>query len=286
MHSPIICFREIIERRGVSPKQSRLLRHNQNGAKEWRKGNEAFGHFASYQSASRDPYNKCDYAFHFIPGLLLDDETYAAMFVGATKVRDKWKYDGSRKACMSIDIAENLSEFNPKVGTLAFDLVWMPEFEDLVERIVIAWGVRSSARAWSQWAYRKDKEVIEIRRDAQEPPFPGFYAFHKALEEIPRLPPSWHEALASVNGVYLLVHPDGEQYVGSAYGEQGFLGRWNEYVKNGHGDNLLLKKRGRVNYAMSVLEVASSTMSESDIVRRENIWKEKLGTRAHGLNAN
>ncbi len=39
-------------------------------------------------------------------------------------------------------------------------------------------------------------------------------------------------------------------------------------------------------YAVSILEIASPDMAVSDIVAREAFWKEKLGARAHGLNAN
>ena len=82
-------------------------------------------------------------------------------------------------------------------------------------------------------------------------------------------------------GGYLLVHPDGDQYVGSAYGEGGFLGRWTDYVASGHGGNRLLKKRGRANYTVFVLEVASSAMSPAEIVGRGERVEEQVGlTRA------
>ncbi|WP_180897326.1 GIY-YIG nuclease family protein [Martelella soudanensis] len=39
-------------------------------------------------------------------------------------------------------------------------------------------------------------------------------------------------------------------------------------------------------YQVSILEIASPEMSAADIIAREGTWKEKLGARAHGLNAN
>ena len=185
---------------------------------------------------------------------------------------------------MTSEDALQLSTYRPPVGARAYDLSWMCAFEDLVERIVVAWG--SGTRSWSQWAHKQSKEVIELRRHAQEPPFPGFQEFITTLEDIPFLWRSWRQVLSSVNGVYLLVHPEGDLYVGSAYGEGDFLGRWSDYVANGHGGNQLLKKRGRANYTVSVLEVASSAMSPTEIIARESVWKSKLGSRAHGLNAN
>lgn len=101
------------------------------------------------------------------------------------------------------------------------------------------------------------------------------------------MPTAWRAALASVQGVYLLVCPEtGEQYVGSAYGDGGFIARWAAYAENGHGGNLMLRARPRTNMAISILEVASPDMSAGDIIKREQAWKTKLGSRAHGLNLN
>ncbi len=281
---PIICFAEIIERRGVPLRTARLLRHDGRGAAEWRRGKEPFGHFASYQTGRTSPYNKCCHAFHFIPDQPLDDGSATALFVGATEVGQGWTYDESRLPSMSTEDALQSSSYEAPAGARSYDLWWMSAFEDLVERVVVAWG--PSTRSWSQWARRQGKAVIELRRHAQEPPFPGFQEFVTTLEDIPFVWRSWRQVLSSVGGVYLLVHPDGDQYVGSAYGEGGFLARWNDYVANGHGGNRLLERRGRANYTVSVLEVASSATSPAEIVGRESVWKNRLGSRAHGLNAN
>jgi hypothetical protein len=160
-------------------------------------------------------------------------------------------------------------------------------FADLAERLLIRWGQGSSTRAWSQWAASNPKEIVEVRRTADEPPFPGFSAFASTVEDLPLAPQSWRNALASVRGVYLLVCPEtGTQYVGSAYGEDGFWGRWSAYMADGHGGNVRLRARTRTNYAVTILEIASPDMAPSDIIRRESAWKVKLGARAHGLNAN
>jgi hypothetical protein len=160
-------------------------------------------------------------------------------------------------------------------------------FADLAERLLIRWGQGSSTRAWSQWAASNHKEIVEVRRTADELPFPGFSAFASTVEDLPLAPQSWRNALASVRGVYLLVCPEtGTQYVGSAYGEDGFWGRWSAYMADGHGGNVRLRARTRTNYAVTILEIASPDMAPSDIIRRESVWKVKLGARAHGLNAN
>lgn len=281
MATSLVRFDEILDRRNVPLPKARLLRHNKVGANEWRRGKEAFGHFASFQSGQPHPYNKCRYAFHFIPDQPLEGG-HTALFVGATEVLDKWEHDGQRCARMSTEEARRLTSYRPELGASAFDLQWMDNFEDLVERLVIEWN---NPRAWSQWA-RQGKEVVELRRREQEPPFPGFRSLITCFEDIPLLWRSWRVALEHVRGVYLLVHPEGDQYVGSAYGEGGFLARWDEYATNGHGGNQQLRARGLANYAVSILEVASSEMSNAEVIERESVWKAKLGTRAHGLNAN
>ena len=284
MSQLVIRLAEIVERRGVASRNARLLRHDGPGAAEWRRGKEPFGHFASYQSGPASPYDKCRYAFHFIPDQPLVDGEATGLFVGATEVGDEWTYDESRLPRMSTEDALQASSYEAPVGARAYDLWWMSAFENLVERVVVAWG--PSTRSWSHWAHKQSKVMIELRRHAQEPPFPGFQEFVTTLKDIPLLWRSWRPVLSSVGGVYVLVHSDGDRYVGSAFGEDGFLGRWNDYFANGHGGNRLLKKRGRANYAVSLLEVASSAMSQGEIVARESAWKNRLGSRAHGLNAN
>jgi hypothetical protein len=49
--------------------------------------------------------------------------------------------------------------------------------------------------------------------------------------------------LQNQKGVYLITDiSNGKMYVGSAYGENMILGRWESYVKTYHGGNVGLKK--------------------------------------------
>jgi len=87
--------------------------------------------------------------------------------------------------------------------------------------------------------------------------------------------------------VYLIKYKkDGRLYVGSAYGQGGILGRWSAYAKSGHAGNKLLKDLDPYEFEFSVLEISPATMSEDDVILRENRWKECLGTREFGLNEN
>jgi len=271
---------DLLERRGIDLRHTRLVRHDMRGLAEWRLGVSFFDHFASYQrDDNRTPYNQAKIAIQFVPHSLS-----GALFVGAHDILDEWQ------AAHQPD--RNPARFNPRSKYIAqdlnhrrYDLHRRLDMEDLVGRLVIDWG--ASTRSWSQWTLRHQKPIIELRASAEDDPFPGFSKFSSTIDEVMLLPMSWQNALATVNGVYLLVCPKtGEQYVGSAYGDQGFMARWAAYAANGHGGNRLLMKRDRVNYAVSILEIASPDMSPSEIIDREGAWKRKLGTRSHGLNAN
>ena len=112
-------------------------------------------------------------------------------------------------------------------------------------------------------------------------------AFVRPLSEIDALPKGWADALSASQGVYLLTCPrTREQYVGSATGADGFLGRWREYARTGHGGNIALKSRDPSDYQVSILEVAGSASTLLDILQMEQRWKAKLQSIEMGLNRN
>lgn len=253
------------------------------GMTAWRRGREtAFGCFASFQNRVNSPYGDVELACHFLPGPTLSDGSATALFVGSTRVLDRWLWDDNRMPQL-FDAEIVTSEYGRR-EIEAFDLEWIEKGHDYCERVLINWG--TGTRAWSQWPIRNPKQIIELRRSAQDPPFPGFSRFSSRISELSNLPASWIGALKAAQGVYLLVTNDGEQYVGSATGSDGFLGRWRAYEANGHGENVLLKQRGHRDYTVSILEIASPDMAPVEVLTRETHWKEKLGVRAHGLNAN
>ncbi len=272
-------FNDLIDRRAVDIHTSRIVRHDWRALQAWRHSRARFDHFVSLQkTGSNTPYRGAQLIFQFVPmGSTL------GMFVGAHEILEEWLYPDDQREPRLTDVT---SDYNKGDGThLRYDLKHFEPFEDLVGRVIIDWG--AGTRAWSQWPARRPKPIVELRAKPEDEPFPGFSAFTSTIEEVALLPSSWQGALSNVNGVYLLVCPStGEQYVGSAYGEGGFMARWLEYAANGHGGNRLLIGRARSNFAVSILEVASPDMSASDIIHRESAWKSKLGTRAHGLNAN
>jgi len=277
-------FHEFLERIDLDPATVRLLRHDSRGLAAWRSGGpDAFGCFASFQRRNPSPYAGADTSCHFVAGPTLANGDASALFVGTTRILDRWGWDGDRLPIIQEPAILESEQGREDVD--AFDLEWLQAGNNFVERILLRWGPPAAARAWSQWGNRGQKEIVELRIDPHEPPFPGFSSFVARVSELALAPMAWQAALGSVRGVYLLVADDGGQYVGSAAGQDGFIGRWRGYAANGHGGNVILRQRGHQDYTVSVLEVASPDMSRDEIVAREAFWKDKLGVRAHGLNA-
>lgn len=214
--------------------------------------------------------------------------TYLAAFVaepltGETVFAGVWERLGDRPGPVPrvpLAIRGTLS------AAVAFDTRRLDVLAEYRGRIVIEWG--DAARVWVQRADRQDKVITEIRREPHEPPFPGFLHVRLPLDKMSDVPPTWAAALRSVRGVYLLVHREsGEQYVGSAYGVDGILGRWLCY-HDGHAGNVAMRElsAGASAYDATILEIVGSDATVEDVCEREALWKIKLGSRAKGLNRN
>lgn len=184
------------------------------------------------------------------------------------------------------------SETCPLNGTLfdagtvnAYEIEALDDLQPYAGLLTIEWG--EGTRSWVQRAQNQNKPVLEIRRRREDPPFPGFSHFRTKSNDLDLLPVTWSAILSATGGVYLLVSEvTGEQYVGSATGEEGFWSRWSAYAQDGHAGNVLLRQRGKPPYNISILETAPSYASRQDVIAAEQRWKERLGSRAFGLNGN
>ena len=207
--------------------------------------------------------------------------TFLAMPNDKTTFVGMWQVNGQSENVNRLRCA--ISD-DDSAERIIYDLAKLAMLDKFAERLVIDWG--AGTRSWVQRAARNHKEVLAIA-DAADPPFPGWATFFKPVDHIPALPASWQAILANAKGIYLLVHrPSGQQYVGSAIGAQGFLARWLDYAATDHGVNVNLKGKSAADIDVAVLEAAASTATDEEILRAETVWKIKLGTRVHGLNAN
>jgi CTP:phosphocholine cytidylyltransferase-like protein len=153
-------------------------------------------------------------------------------------------------------------------------------------------------------------EVIEVwdpDKTLNDNSFPGYKNVSVSYRELKKKIeyPEWRTALSCRKGVYLITDTaTGKLYVGSAYGENGILGRWETYIKSGYDKDEvengkypnkklqeLVKTQGlkyiQENFQYSILETFTDDVSDKYIISRESWWKEAVLSRQFGnYNAN
>lgn len=170
-------------------------------------------------------------------------------------------------------------------------------FSDLKDRMIIEWG--TSTQSWYQSA-TNNKQIVSIHSQ-EKIPFRGYEESIFTFEDLQNIIDDMGEGLyeehwrtlSSVKGVYLIVDTtDGKQYIGSAYGDKGILGRWMSYVKTHHGGNkelirLLDEAPERYKkFRFTILKIFSEGASDKEVIDAETLYKAKLGTNEFGLNDN
>jgi hypothetical protein len=276
-----LMFNSLLIQNSLDPANTILLRHQDSRAARgrtpyelWRDNRPAFDRYQSTQRIkNRDKFSRASVWASFVGtpnGETMLVGVYAAKYTQVIAEDTSWPHaDG-------IDLA----------GTCdLYELCADARLSDLAGKLFIEWG--EGLRSWVQRADRQNKAIIELRPEFKEPDFPGFLNLMEPLSKVAEFPKSWIEALKHASGVYLLTCPKTkEQYVGSAYGDEGFWHRWMEYVTSGHGGNVALKSREPSDYQVSILEVAGSSAQVEDLLKMEIRWKEKLQSREMGLNKN
>lgn len=275
----------LLREEGINPADVRLLRHETRKYRGrtpyslWRENPDNPAKLERYQSTQRVDRRAWFRGRYWASFVVTPDAS--TLFVGLYEVGSVdpvpvgWSHD-------LID-----RPLDPATDEM-YELTKIGAMHEYSGRLAIGWG--SGTRTWSQLAGNQDKPVVELRRSISDPPFLGFARFIGPLSEIEALPPSWHEALGTTGGVYLLTCPHTrEQYIGSATGAGGFLGRWREYLDGGDGGdggNVALRSRGPADYQVSILQSAGSGDDPKAVLAMEALWKEKLQSREMGLNRN
>ncbi|MEI6822780.1 MAG: GIY-YIG nuclease family protein [Bacteroidota bacterium] len=183
-----------------------------------------------------------------------------------------------------------------KGNEFEYEMEEMEVFYDLKERVIINWG--KSAISWHQWI-NNEKEVVQIHPGLHYKQFSDYSDFILTFTELKEIitnhsESDWKRMLSIVKGVYLISDTKtGKQYVGSAYGEEGIWGRWTKYVQtNGHGDNKTLieliteDSKYALNFQFSILMILPRTITPDEAIKKERLFKNKLGTNSFGLNNN
>ena len=174
------------------------------------------------------------------------------------------------------------------------------DLADLYDRLIINWG--ESTISWHQ--KRLDKPIDQILPTGFVSHFPGWDKVNIGYQELNSIMKNpdgnldWFEFLNKHVGVYLILDTtSGQQYVGSATGENGFWGRWLGYAgekAEGHNSNRglidLLNLKGvdhKNNFRYSLHHVFSKgSVTENTVLEYESLLKEKMGSRVTGLNHN
>lgn len=278
-----LLLNDILLRSGIDPKRTKLIRHSLRH-KRCRVCYEA-GFISEYQKIqSKNFYNNTDYVLSFIsePGT-------SAKFIGCYRVLGG----------IPIDITMMPEGFPaPQMfleDNYLFDLQPMEVMADLKDRLIIDWG--KSAVSWSQWA-TNEKPVLAIQSNPRYS-FRGYekvvlsYAELKEILSDKILYENWHTALTSIYAIYLIVDKvDGKQYVGSAYGDGGLLGRWSCYVETKHGGNKQLEAsicaypNRYKDFQFSILQILPKTITVEEVIEIEKLFKAKLLSKTFGLNDN
>lgn len=277
-------LKEILVMRGLDVNSKiKLIRHQDNEYDIEKL--YSLGMLDTYQRIqSKDVFKECNFVVSFI-GI----ENSNAKLIGVYKVADI-------KKVSEVDLPSNfIYKDMYRDDYFCYQLEKVEGFEDIIDRLIIKWG--NGTRSWHQWL--RDKEVVSILPKGYFKAFPGYLNFVLTFDELHRIINNqeanieWHTMLKVVSGIYLILDTtSGLQYVGSAYGAEGILGRWKNYSLTKHGGNKLLinlleaHPNQYKNFRFTILHTISQAMTGKEIVEYEKRYKEKLGTRAFGLNQN
>ena len=209
----------------------------------------------------------------------------------------EWLFVGIYK---SSGVKEIIKDKNTGKELNIYDTELIEEGKEFIGKLVVGFDLKEESPSAARQRYRYlesllDKmEVLELKREKVKVEFPGYDNVNVTWRELESLieTPAWKTALENQKAVYLIVDTKtGKKYVGSAYGNNMLLGRWRNYIANGHGGNKLLKPLDfeyiKENFKYSILEIFKSSVDDETIINRESFWKEVLLTRTDfGYNGN
>lgn len=185
----------------------------------------------------------------------------------------------------------------PKVE--GYDINLCDDYKKYIGRLKISYSHRDRAVRNRMENYFPELVVKEVLPEMYSVlPFPGYKKVDipfTALENIINKDSlEWKNAI-SLKGIYLITDTEsGMKYVGKASGENGFWQRWKDYINDGHGGDVDLKRliasKGGLNHArkyykFTLLEIVESNL-EKDIDDRETYWKNVLMSRMPGVGHN
>lgn len=290
---------DLLCKEGIDPKHVLVLRHRPVEP-ELRKvlpwlASEKPDFFNAYQQTQREKLEKVmnamvgvGYVASFIgsqPGKALFVGLYTIAASRPLTYEEFWQIPAY--VAMKAFGLKGWTHKDRKKKVIWFELATTSFYSSWKGKLIVGWP--TPERAWWRRAHRNAFPVIAIREDsALESAMPPWNEIVLDWKELGVLPSQWKAALSEWRGIYYIVDTsDGKGYVGSAYGADNLLGRWQSYAASGHGGNRELRKRDPRDFRFSILQRVSPDMEASDVIRLEASWKQRLHThRPHGLNDN
>jgi hypothetical protein len=264
-----------------------LIRHYHDNLKEMLES----GVLEEYQSFQKMPaFRKAKYIISFTA----EPNNYAKLF-------GVYKIGAIKEKAELPEYSVKLSKFCKKQNVESDFYMTLNRdnrFSKYEGRIIIDWIV---PRGWyNTYGEVKDKPVMKITPRNFVDEFPGLMKINisafdlRKIIENPETHSSWRDSLTRLQAVYLIMdNQTGNLYVGTTFGKDGLWQRWESYVKSGFtGGNAKLENlKGKngdfyIGFQYSILEVLPKNATQKDCNSAESLWKEKLGTRAFGLNMN
>jgi hypothetical protein len=275
----MITIQELLYNRGLDRNvKVKLVRHKDHRLDLYEKYRSDPEWFFAYQCSQGKPiFKNTDYIVSFI-----GEAGVSSRFIGVFQVCN----------------GHEQSTYHPETlidGKYIYDMQEVKGcFDDLKERVIVKWN---NPIAWHQWI-ENEMEVIEIHPGLHYRQFTDYFEFTLRFDELKEIVTNeysdWKRMLSATKGIYLINDTQtGKLYVGSAYGENGIWGRWSEYVKtNGHGGNKTLKELVENDpaygnhFQFSILMLLPRTITPDEAIKKERLFKNKLGTNSFGLNNN
>ena len=279
----LLHFSDILINAGLDPAKVQLIRHAKND-KDFRACYEK-NMVKEYTGEQKKDFNKgYDYWAVFISGKGTEARFYKLYRVGAVVPR-----------CLEVMPKDYPCPQAFETPGDYYELEYADILKEFENRLIIKWG--DATRVWHQKG-TTEKEIVAIQTSHNEE-FVGYENVVLPYEKLKEVVENdvdyklWHTALSNVKAVYLILDvKNGQQYVGSAYGNRGLLERWECYVDTFHGNNKLMREvicdyPDRYQFfQFSILQIFSMSTPDDIIINAENLWKRKLGTKEYGMNAN
>ncbi|MCM1131051.1 MAG: GIY-YIG nuclease family protein [Roseburia sp.] len=167
----------------------------------------------------------------------------------------------------------------------------LTKYQPLFGRMIVK---HNKGNTYARYVFRMKERISEVTvKEILSKPYSGdhFPGYHKVclsyaqLESIIRIrPQDWIGALENQKAVYVITDTsNGKLYVGSATSnDKMLLARWQNYVNNGHGGNVELKKLDfnhiKQYFQYSIIENYNANIDDSYVLEREQYWKKVLKT--------